>query len=98
MSVSAYPGLFSLVATQYIMLMKFLRSSVAIPSEMEFAFVNASIADLNGLNAAKLLSMCKMLKAQYEYVKHIIYAQLSNETPSNDETLCLTISEALAIF
>ena len=47
------------------MLMKFLRSSVAIPSEMEFAFVNASIADLNGLNAAKLLSMCKMLKASH---------------------------------
>ena len=35
--------------------MKFRKSSVGIPSEMEFAFVNASTADLKGKKAAKLL-------------------------------------------
>ena len=35
--------------------MKFRKSSVGIPSEMEFAFVNASTADLKGKKAARLL-------------------------------------------
>ena len=34
--------------------MKFRRSSVGIPSEIELAFVNASTADLNGKKAARL--------------------------------------------
>ena len=35
--------------------MKFRKLSVGIPSEMEFAFVNASTADLKGEKAARLL-------------------------------------------
>ena len=41
--------------------MKVRRSSVGIPSEMEFAFVNASTADLKGRKAAKLLEILMIL-------------------------------------
>ena len=41
--------------------MKVRRSSVGIPSEMEFAFVNASTADLKGRKAAKLSEILMIL-------------------------------------